>query len=294
MNAIEIIQSLPCWQALVSIDPLSGGMTNLNFKVCDQKGAFVVRLGEDSPAHLISRNNEIAAGRAAHEIGVSPRVVHHQPGVLVIEFIEGQVLTEQTLNTPAMLPRVTDLMKRFHQEMPRYFRGLPVLFWVFQVMRHYRNVLVEHDSQYLGELSRLERIADQLEQQVGSVELVFGHNDLLAANFIDDGEKLWLIDFDYAGFNSELFDLANLGSNNQLSHQQEQVLLQRYYGDDIDGSIDGLLWRRYQAMKCASLLRETMWSMVSEVTSEIEFDYSSYTLENRQRFDNAYEDFRNL
>ena len=71
-------------------------------------------------------------------------------------------------------------------------------------------------------------------------------------------------------------------------------MLQRYYGDDSDGSEDGRLWRRYQAMKCASLLREMMWSMVSEATSEIEFDYSSYTSENRQRFDHAYEDFLNL
>jgi thiamine kinase-like enzyme len=139
----------------------------------------------------------------------------------------------------------------------------------------------------LKALPRLESISAILEREVGSIQLVFGHNDLLAANFIDDGRRLWLVDWDYAGFNSPLFDLGGLASNNQLDAEQEQWLLEAYF----DTPPDALLVHRYQAMKCASLLRETMWSMVSEIHSTLDFDYAQYTEENLARFEAAWTDF---
>jgi thiamine kinase-like enzyme len=132
------------------------------------------------------------------------------------------------------------------------------------------------------------RAAAQLERAVGAIDVVFGHNDLLAANFIDDGDKIWLIDWDYAGFNSPLFDLGGLASNNELSASQQEWLLESYF----DRTVNDDLRRRYAAMKCASLLRETMWSMVSEITSTLDFDYAAYTAENLARFERAWSDFR--
>ena len=127
----------------------------------------------------------------------------------------------------------------------------------------------------------------KLELAVGPVSLVFGHNDLLAANFIDDGDRVWLIDWDYAGFNSPLFDLLNLASNNEFGADLEDRLLEAYFGAPPDAAVR----RRYQAMGCASLLRETMWSMVSEIHSTLDFDYVAYTEENLARFERAYADF---
>ena len=115
--------------------------------------------------------------------------------------------------------------------------------------------------------------------------MVFSHNDLLAANFIDDGDRLWLIDWDYAGFNGPLFDLANLASNNEFNPEQEAWLLENYFDQDLSVSS----WQRYYAMKCASLLREAMWSMVSEIHSDIDFDYVQYTGENLDRFNRNFE-----
>ena len=117
---------------------------------------------------------------------------------------------------------------------------------------------------------------------------MFGHNDLLAANFIDDGERIWLIDFDYAGFNSPLFDLANLASNSELDDAQEQELLHRYF----DAAPGAALQRSFQAMKCASLLRETLWSMVSELHSRVDMDFADYTQKNLARFESAYQQYR--
>ena len=116
------------------------------------------------------------------------------------------------------------------------------------------------------------------------------HNDLLAANFIDDGRRLWLIDWDYAGFNSPLFDLGGLASNNELSPSDEKWLLETYFERPLDDDLE----RRYRAMKCASLLRETMWSMVSEIHSAIDFDYAAYTAGNLARFEAAWAEFREM
>jgi thiamine kinase-like enzyme len=282
------IASLPCWQGDISIEPLGGGMTNLNFKVADASGAYVVRLGSDDPLHLISRANEIAAAEAAHAIGTSPELVHRADGVQVSRFIEGKVFGEADVRVPRNLERIVDILRRFHHQVPRYFEGITVMFWVFQVLRHYRNLLARGGSAHADRLAELTRIGEDLETAVGPVEIVFGHNDLLAANFIDDGERIWLIDFDYAGFNSPLFDLANLASNNELDPAQEETVLEQYFGAPADKS------RRagFEAMKCASLLRETMWSMVSELNSRVDMDFADYTQKNLERFESVHAAYR--
>ncbi len=157
-------------------------------------------------------------------------------------------------------------------------------FWVFQVMRGYGNELRQGGSRMAGDLPRFSAINHELEAAVGPVRLVFGHNDLLAANFIDDGQRLWLIDWDYAGLNSPLFDLANLASNNRFSEAGEERLLEAYF----ETAVNDELRRKLAAMKCASLLREAMWSMVSEIHLDIDFDYIAYTAENLARFEAAY------
>ena len=113
---------------------------------------------------------------------------------------------------------------------------------------------------------------------------------MLAGNFIDDGQRLWLIDWDYAGFNSPLFDLANLASNNEFPEKLERQLLKMYF----EQSVSVNLWKRYFAMNCASLLREAMWSMVSEIHSTLDFDFVKYTGENLERFEMIYAQYENL
>jgi len=156
------------------------------------------------------------------------------------------------------------------------------------VIRDYAGTLRDGNSRMLDALPRLLEISGALERQVGPVQLVFGHNDLLAANFIDDGDRLWLVDWDYAGFNSPLFDLGGLASNNLLDAGQEAWVLGEYFGTQAGAA----LMRRYQAMKCASLLRESMWSMVSEIHSSLDFDYVAYTDENLARFERAWAAFQ--
>lgn len=287
MQAIDRAASLPCWRGRVDPEPLGGGITNVNFVVADAGRKFVVRIGEDIPVHGVKRFNELAASRAAHAAGISPAVVHAEPGALVIEHIEGRTLDADAVREPGMLERIVPLVQTCHRVVPRHLRGAALMFWVFHVARDYVHTLREGGSRHGDRLAELARTADRLERAVGAVDIVFGHNDLLAANVIDDGDRLWLIDWDYAGFNSPLFDLGGLASNNELSPEAERWLLECYF----DRAVDDDLWRRYRAMKCASLLRETLWSMVSEIHSELDFDFGEYTAENLDRFERALDQF---
>ena len=283
------IQSLDIWRGPVDIAPLVGGITNRNYLVSNGGRRFVVRLGSDIPVHHISRANEVAASRAAHAAGLSPAVIHHEPGIMVLDYIDAKPLSAEDISKPAMMARIVRLVRSCHRDVGKHFRGPAAIFWVFHVVRDYAATLDVGGSQHKLHLTSFLDIAEQLEQGAGPFEIAFGHNDLLAANFLDDGDRLWLIDWDYAGFNTPLFDLGGLASNNEFSEAQESTMLEAYF--EAPATDD--LRRRYQAMKCASLLRETMWSMVSEIHSDIEFDYSSYTAENLRRFESAWQSFRN-
>lgn len=287
-SAIEQVLRLALWRGSVAPQAIKGGITNTNFLVEDGGRRYFVRVGADIPVHGVLRFNELAAARAAEAAGVSPAIVHAAPGVLVTAFIEGRTFTAAEVRDPENLARIVPLLQRVHREMPRHLRGPVLTFWVFHVIRDYAATLRDAGHRLVGDLPRLLESAERLERAVGPIDLVFGHNDLLPSNFIDDGSRLWLVDWDYAGFNSPLFDLGGLASNNELPPEQERELLTRYFGAPPDA---GLL-RRYGAMKCGSLLREALWSMVSEVHSTLDFDYRAYTAENLRRFEAAWDAFQ--
>ena len=284
------VAALEIWFGRVDPVPLAGGITNKNFVVEDRGRRYVVRVGSDIPVHGIVRANELAASKAAHLAGLSPCVVHAEPGIIVLDFIEGRTLTPEDVRNTANLERLIDMVRRCHRDIPQYLRGPAAMFWVFHVVRDYGHTLRDGSSLYVPQLPNLLGRATHLESVVGPIDIVFGHNDLLAANFIDDGRRLWLVDWDYAGFNSPLFDLGGLASNSELSDEQAKQALSLYFGKPVDDE----LRRRASAMTAASLLREAMWSMVSEIYSTVDFDYAAYTAENLRRFEAAYAAFQTI
>lgn len=267
--------SLPIWEGKPRAEPLGGGITNLNLLVTDARRRAVVRIGDDIPVHQIMRFNELAASRAAHAAGVSPAVVYHEAGALVIDFVEGRTMTAEDLRDQDLLEQALALVMHAHRDIPRHLRGPALTFWVFQVVRDYAATLEEGRSRHVSALGGLLDEAAQLERAVGRIDMVFGHNDLLPGNFLHDGTRMWLIDWDYAGWGSPLFDLGGLAANNGFDAAQEAWMLGAYFGAAPDAD----LWRRYRAMKAAAALREAMWSMVQEIHSQLDFDYRAYTAE---------------
>lgn len=286
MTPEERVAALPIWSGPVTPEPLAGGITNLNFTVTDAGRRYLVRIGGDIPEHMISRRFEHEAARAAHAAGLAPAVRHAGAGALVIDFIEGRTLRAADVRDPANLERLVALVRRCHREIPGHWRGPAPIFWPFQIIRAYARTLREGGSAH--DVAPLVAAAEVLEAAVGPVEIVFGHNDLLPGNLIDDGRRLWLVDWEYAGFNSPLFDLGGLASNAGMDEGGRLALLGAYFGRAPDAA----QLRSAAAMTAVSLLRETMWSMVSELHSTIDFDYAAYTAENRARFEAAFEDVR--
>ena len=284
-NIKATIQSIPIWKNEISIKTLDGGITNENFLVEENNKKYVVRLGNDIPEHLISRSNELIVSKAASNAGISPKVIYHSHGILVLDYIKSITLSSEGVrkNIKSIIP----LIKKIHHEIPKNLYGQSVIFWVFHVIRNYVKFLNDNKSLHIKILSDLISKSELLEKNSSPYEIVFGHNDLLPANFLDDGSKIWIIDWEYAGYNTPLFDLGGLSSNNDFSYKEEIYLLENYF----ENKINDKLLLQYNSLKCASLLRETMWSMVSELTSKIDFNYAEYTEENLSKFNQA---FKNL
>jgi thiamine kinase-like enzyme len=247
----ERIERLSCWQGRVALEPLKGGLTNISFVATDSTGKYVVRCGEDIPVHHVFRDRERAVSRAAFEAGLSPEVVHVEPGITVLCFIAGRTFEEADMR--ANIAGIVALLKTCHHEVGRRLRGPANAFWVFQVIHDYVR-LIDADANYLA-------LSDKLENIQVPLPIVFGHHDLLPGNVMDDGQRLWLIDWEYGGFGTAMFDLANLSSNGSFSESDDAALLDAYF----EGKVTIELKAAFVAMKAASLLREALWAMVSDV-----------------------------
>ena len=263
---------LACWRGPVGLTPLAGGLTNLSYIADDGREKFVVRCGDDIPVHHVFRDRERAASVAAFEAGLSPEVVHAEPGIMVLRFIAGRTFVEADL--AAHVGRIVPLLKTCHAEVGRRVRGPVNAFWVFHVIRDYVRLLGA-DPRYLT-------VADELERAQVPLPTVFGHHDLLPGNFIDDGVRLWLIDWEYGGFGTAMFDLANLSSNGAFGAAEDTALLDAYF----EGSVPDELRHAFDAMKAASALREALWAMVSDVHLKTPgVDYAAHARDYLRRFE---------
>jgi thiamine kinase-like enzyme len=283
----ERIRALPCWQGAIAIEPLKGGLSNESYKVTDGVGAHVVRIGADYPFHHVSRDREVMVARAAHAAGFGPEVRYSEPGLMVTQYLGAKTFAASDVRNHA--DRVADIVRRFHHTMPRYVSGPAFMFWPFHVIRDYARLLKVGGSRMAARTTEWTAIAERLEAAQVPLPIIFGHNDLLPANFLDDGSRLWLIDFEYAGYSTAMFDLAGIASNAEMDADAARGLLGRYFGRSPEPDIV----RAHAAMQCASLLRETMWSLVSELhLSAPGADYVQYTHDNLARFDAAIDRYR--
>jgi thiamine kinase-like enzyme len=275
------IRALPMWQHEVHIEPLSGGLTNENFLVVDGDRAFAVREGKDDPALGIDRTNELACTRAAADLGIAPRVAHSAPGLLVSEFVaDSEPLTPESLAQPAMIERVVRTIRAIHDAGPGVTEGL-MSFSPFDVTRDYVHFASDEDlalpcpaDKVLGEIQLLQSAVDPSPE-------TFCHNDMMPGNFLDTGDRLWVIDWEYSGVGPyPLFDLAGLSSNCGYTDAQDTQLLEAY--SDADRRFE--LGRAFHIMKAVAALRESLWAVVQGSRTRIDFDYDGYRDDNFAKY----------
>jgi len=247
----------------VEVERLGGGITNHNFKVVVGGETLVLRIGgKDTDLLGIDRAHEHEAAVLAAELGIGPEVAGFDHGVLVTRFADGEVGHAD--------PRVVgELLRRLHSARPIAGR-----FDSFRVVETYAATAREHGVALPGEFERAHELAQQIESRRSTAPLVTCHNDLLAANFIDDGHRLWIVDWEYAGMGDPFFDLGNFSVNNGLDDEGEQALLASYGSTDLAALI---------LMRFMSDFREAMWGVVQQAISELDFDFVAYTDEHFER-----------
>ena len=249
----------------VTIEPLGGGITNRNFKVETDGHKFVLRIGgRDTELLGIDRSAEHAASSVAAELGLGPEVVAYvEPeGYLVTRYIEGEV-------GKVDVERVGAALRRLH-DGPTF----PGRFDSFRVVEAYCATAHAHGVGVPSAYERAKEIANQIERRRTDAPLRPCHNDLLNANFIDDGASLWLVDWEYAGMGDPFFDLGNFAVNHELADESELALLSAYGSDDADALV---------LMRFMSDFREAMWGIVQLAISELDFDFAAYAEEHFER-----------
>jgi thiamine kinase-like enzyme len=269
---------------------LEGGITNRNYRVNFGGTDYVVRLpGKRSDVLGIDRESERVATKAAAELGIAPRVASmlDRPACLVTSFIPGRVMTADELRRPDSVETVATDLKAFHNSGT----VLPSTFDPLALVERYGQIGAAHGVQLPEGFDSMRKRAAAVRKAMrdGAEHApVPCHNDLLTANFMLDGDRIQIIDWEYAGMGDRYFDLGNFAVNNGLDDEQEERLLSVYLGKAPDD-------RRRATLKLyrfVSDLREAMWGVVQTAISELDYDFAGYSAKHFDRLSNAGSDPR--
>ena len=261
----------------VSIEPLGGGITNQNFKVTAGPEVLVLRIGgRDTHLLGIDRRVEYEASRAAAAVGVGPEVVAwvEPEGWLVTRYIDGRPLEIEDLRQPETIARVARALLRVHSGPPISGR-----FDAHRVVEDYCRLALERGVEVPSEYARALEVSRRIEAARRPEAPVPCHNDLLIANFIDDGE-VRIVDWEYAGMGDRFFDLGNLAVNQELGPAALEAFLGAYFGAVRRADVANL-----RLMRFMSDFREAMWGVVQQGISDLDFDFHAYATDHFARLE---------
>jgi len=271
----EAVAKIDEWRGKnISIQPLSGGLTNSNYKVEVDGTPYFVRVpGESTELLAIDRNNEYHNTKAAAEAGVAPQVLYYLPEycVMILEFLNGKTMSKDSLNGAGMPTRMARAIKQLHSA-PRFLTD----FNMFRLTEYYLNLCKERDIRipdgYLDRLPTVKQIETAM--SVNPLDTVPCNNDLLAENYLDDGKQLWLIDYEYSGNNDPTFELGNTCQEMQFSDDQISEVCSAYFGT---ASADMIV-----RMKLNMIMSDVgwgLWAAIQAKISTIDFDFWGWAIE---------------
>jgi thiamine kinase-like enzyme len=269
--------------------PLEGGITNRNYSVTLGGKAYVVRLpGKDTNLLGIDREGERQANERAAELGLAPPVAAMltEPPCLVTEFIEGTEMSEEDLRDPGNVSVIAPSLRRMHDSGAE----LPTDFDSFRVVEDYAETAGDGGTEVPAAYQDASKYAREIEAALSGPEHdpVPCHNDLLAANFLRDSERIWIVDWEYAGMGDRYFDLGNFSVNNKFDEQGRASLLEAYFGEPPTE-------RRLAALSLMMFMsdfREAMWGVVQTAVSELDFDFDDYAAKHFARLRESVADPR--
>jgi thiamine kinase-like enzyme len=265
------------------VSELPGGLTNLNLRVTLDDREVVVRIvRSDAGLLVIDQVAEHANTLIAAEAGVGAGVLEHRPdlGMTVLEFLPGRTLTEDDFADPAVLARAADAVRRLHAA-PRFVND----FDMFARQHRYREVVAEHGfplpPSYDDHAEAWADVRRVLTATAGPT--VPCNNDLLAGNFIDDGRRVWLIDYDYSGNGDPFFELGNAATESEFDEERTRAWTAAYLGRD-----DPRLFARVQLQALCSEYGWALWGFIQAGSSSLDFDFHGWGM---HRFEKAARTF---
>jgi thiamine kinase-like enzyme len=260
------------------VTDLPGGLTNRNYKVVTRQGAYVLRVSSPGTGALsIDRDHEYRNTVIAASTGVGAPVVAYLPeeSTMVLGYIDGATFSDASFAVPGTIERVAEACRRLH-DGPAFVNE----FDMFEVQRRYLVLVRQHGY-------RLPPGYDDFTDQVAVIRRALNlraeptvacNNDLLAANFVDDGTDVRLIDYEYSGNNDPCFELGNIWSECHLSLDQLEQLVTCYYCRPRRS--------RFARARLQGLMSQygwTLWGAIQEATSPIDFDYWTWGMEKYER-----------
>jgi thiamine kinase-like enzyme len=277
-----LLQDLrPFTGEISSMTVISGGITNRNYKLETANGAFMLRIaGERTELLGIDRANEFWSAQLAHAVGVgSEPIAYLETHAAILSRFIPKALTLDPETATARLERIVPRLRAFHDAsaLPAL---LPMKFSPFETVRNYHSLALEHGVRFPNDLTSLLEQMRQIETALQPhARACPCHNDLLPANFLDDGTKIWIIDWEYAGNGNPFFDLGNLAINLELDGMACEHLLELYFGH-----CDAKLEAQLGLMRLASDLRESLWGFLQSGISSLEMDFMAYGHKHLERF----------
>jgi thiamine kinase-like enzyme len=279
-EAIKYLKTIPIFSEKVIIERLEGGISNYSFLINCNNKKFVAKFLNDLMHFNTTHLQEVEANKAAHKLGIAPKIIFYNDNVIVFEYIPHKVLTIEDVKKEKTLKQIVFLLKIVHKKVHNYFRGPAMICWNFHSVIDYIRTLKKINSPYIEKLSNFVKDIKIFEDISSPFEIVFTHGDLYLPNILNTGKELQLIDWEYAGFNSPLNDLSSIAKHAKLNQEEEKFLLNQYYEIPITLK----LMQKLQAMKCASILKEALWSMIAEIKPPIDYDFRQYTKEKLDQY----------
>jgi thiamine kinase-like enzyme len=255
---------------------LDGGITNRNFRVTLGGAEYVVRLpGKDTELLGIDRSAELLANQAAASIGIAPAVAAVVDGCLVTSFVACRALEQREVG--AAVEEIARALRAFHDSGVR----LPARFWVPELLEDYAAIAEARGARLPDGYDAARGVAARIAVALPLHEPRPCHNDLLAGNLIraDDGGRILLVDWEYAGMGDARFDLGNLSVNNEFEEAVEERLLRAYHGEPPTDARRAAL----KLMRVLSDAREGAWGVVQGAISALDFDFAGYASEHFER-----------
>lgn len=235
-----------------------GGLTNHTYKVTLKNGeAFVVRIPGEGTEELIVRSDEKKSTALACDIGIDAQLLYFgQDGSKVTRFIDNAVtMSAESLKDPIRISQVADIFKTLHNCK----KNTDVPFEVFDMAAGYEKIIAEKSVAMFEDFDLIKAEVFKIKSEIDDLcnpEKVPCHNDPLCENWVVGGDKMFLIDWEYAGMNDGMWDLADVSIEASFGPEEDRLLLKEYLGK----APDLLVEKHFLASKCYVDFLWTLWA----------------------------------